>query len=391
MDSFCVLGQVAGYEPSALREFLESGWERLADRAPVLRAGDRVLLKPNLLSGRPPERAVNTHPAVVAAVAACLADRGCRLFLGDSPALESTARALGAAGYEPVMARHGITAVPFDRGREFPARSRRFFSRLFLYEGYADFDHVFNLPKLKTHTMMGLTLGVKNLFGFVPGTRKASYHLSAGSGEAHFARLMLEIADTIRPALTVLDGVLAMEGAGPGQGDPRPLGLMAMGLDCLALDAVIGRVVGAPPERHPVVREALAAGLPGADWRRVAVGGVDPDAAAVPDFRLPGRADAQWRIPRVAVRAFKNAWTTRPRIRTDRCRYCLACEAICPARAIADTGGRRLRVDPGRCIRCWCCHEVCPHGAIDIHTGMGLRALALVRPRATGEEERTCR
>ncbi len=112
-------------------------------------------------------------------------------------------------------------------------RSRRFFSRLFLFDDYAGFDQVVNLPKLKTHTQLGLTLGVKNLFGFVPGKRKAAYHLSAGRDEAHFARLMLEIADTVRPSLTVLDGILAMEGDGPSQGTPREAGLMAMSRNCV--------------------------------------------------------------------------------------------------------------------------------------------------------------
>jgi Fe-S-cluster-containing hydrogenase component 2 len=96
---------------------------------------------------------------------------------------------------------------------------------------------------------------------------------------------------------------------------------------------------------------------------------------AVTGFRLPERGDAQWRLPRIAVRAFTNTWTSRPWIRPDACRYCLQCTAICPVQAIADQGGRQLRVDPGRCVRCWCCHEVCPHDAIGIREGAGLRAM----------------
>lgn len=376
MDTACVLGRVEGYRTTALRAFLEDGWRELSERGRGFRAGDRVLLKPNLLAGRPPERVVNTHPEVVGAVASFLADQGCRLFLGDSPSLESTAHALAAAGYAPVMARYAITPVSFHRGREVPARNRRFFSRLYLFEDYAGFDHVVNLPKLKTHTQMGLTLGVKNLFGFVPGRRKAAYHLSAGGDEAVFARLMLEIADTVNPTLTVLDGIQAMEGDGPGQGTPRNIGLLMMSRNCVALDAVVGRLTGVPLARHPIVREALAAGLPGADWQQTARFGPPVEELAVAGFRLPARGDAQWRLPHVAVRAFTNAWTSRPWIRPDACRYCLKCAAICPVQAIADHGERQLRVDPGHCVRCWCCHEVCPHDAIAIRDGAGLRTVA---------------
>ncbi len=375
------LDRLDGYGEAGLRRAVEAGWDRLGDAAPPFRPGDRVLLKPNLLSGRRPEKAITTHPDMVAAVAGFLKDRGCRVSLGDGPGLESTRHAVSAAGYDPVCSRFGVEVVPFDRGHDVPSRNRRWFPRLHLWERLPEFDHVVNLPKLKTHTQMTLTLGVKNLFGCVPGKRKAAYHLSAGETPQRFARLMLEIWETVRPALTVLDGVVAMEGNGPSLGDPRPAGLVALSPDALALDAVIGGLVGLPPERHPIVAEALAAGIPGADAAGVEIRGRAAEEMAIPDFKLPKPADVQWRLPSFLVRTFKNWWTHRPEIQPGPCTLCGQCREICPAEAIHANGDRSLRIDPGRCIRCYCCHEVCPSAAIAIRPGPGLRGLEILQGR----------
>ena len=375
------LDRVEGYGEAGLRRAVEAGWDSLGADAPPFRAGDRVLLKPNLLAGRRPEKAVTTHPDMIAAVAGFLKDRGCRVALGDGPSIESTRRVVTVCGYDPVCARFGVEVVPFEHGRDVPSRHRRWFPRLHLWEGLAGFDHVVNLPKLKTHTQMTLTLGVKNLFGCVPGKRKAAYHLSAGDSPERFARLMLEIWETVRPSLTVLDGVVAMEGNGPNLGDPRPVGLVALSPDALALDAVIGALVGLPPERHPIVAEARAAGIPGANAGELDVRGRPAQEMAVPDFRLPKPADVQWRLPSFLVRTFKNWWTHRPEIQPGPCTLCGQCREICPAEAIHANGDRSLRIDPGRCIRCYCCHEVCPSAAIAIRPGAGLRGLEILKGR----------
>jgi uncharacterized protein (DUF362 family)/ferredoxin-like protein FixX len=377
----CFLDRVDGYEEDVLRQSLEAGWDLLPAPERPFRPGDRILLKPNLLSGRRPEKAVSTHPAVVAAVAGFLKDRGARLSLGDGPALESTARAVSSAGYTGLRERFGIDLAAFNHGRDVASRHRRWFPRLHLWEGLRDFDHIVNLPKCKTHTMMTLTLGVKNLFGCVPGTRKAAYHLSAGEDARRFARLMLEIWETVQPTLTVLDGIVAMEGNGPSLGKPRPIGLLAMSANALALDAVVGRLVRLPPERHPIVAEALSAGLPGAALDEVEVRGRTAEEMEIRDFRLPRPADCQWHLPRFLVRRFKKWWTYGPQILEDACTRCGQCRDICPAAAIATNGNQSLKVLSGRCIRCFCCHEVCPSSAIAIRPGAGLRGLEILKGR----------
>jgi len=373
------LKKIENYDRSSIRAALEQGCDGLAGGRALFRSGDRVLLKPNLLSGRPPEKAVNTHPEVLAAVAEFLSDRGCRLSLGDSPGLESLGHALQKAGYAPVGQRYGIAVTDFHPGAEVSSRNRRWFSRLFLFDRLGEFDHLVNLPKFKTHGMMTLTLAVKNLFGLVPGKRKAAYHLSAGENQDTFARLMLEIAETCAPSLSVLDGILAMEGDGPGQGRPVPAGSLALSTHTVALDAVAGALAGVPPENHPIVRQAILHGLPGARLAEVEVLG-DPIARlAMPAFTLPASVDCRWRLPGFLHRGLKNWTSAHPRILPDACLDCRKCARICPVEAIRPGRDNRLAVDVARCIRCFCCHEICPHHAIAIEPGRGRRVLDLLK------------
>ncbi|NIQ10345.1 MAG: DUF362 domain-containing protein, partial [Gammaproteobacteria bacterium] len=99
-------------------------------------------------------------------------------------------------------------------------------------------DVIINLPKLKTHQMMGYTGAVKNMFGLVVGMRKVRLHLQAGTDKAFFALMLLELAERFIPALSIMDAVVGMEGNGPGNGDPVQLGALLASASPLALDTV---------------------------------------------------------------------------------------------------------------------------------------------------------
>lgn len=110
-----------------------------------------------------------------------------------------------------------------DRGRFSPfsasvkvATKTGTFQQLEMAQDILDADVIINLPKLKTHQMMGMTCGVKNLFGAVVGIRKPRLHLQAGVSKEYFALMLLELAEFINPALTIVDAVVGMEGMDPG-------------------------------------------------------------------------------------------------------------------------------------------------------------------------------
>jgi len=113
--------------------------------------------------------------------------------------------------------------------------------RLYVANPVLEADVIINLPKLKTHTLTLMTGAVKNMFGTVPGFRKAEMH-KIFPGHREFAAMIVELFSHVRPALNIMDAVLAMEGNGPSSGSPRELGLVAVSDDAVALDAVMAGV-----------------------------------------------------------------------------------------------------------------------------------------------------
>jgi len=333
-----------------------------------------VLLKPNLLAGRPREARVTTDPEVVRAVAEVLRAAGANdISAGDSPGIGSALKVMARSGWDGVVP-DWVRRVDFDSGR--PSRTKDH-PDLELSAAALDAGLLVNIPKVKTHAYMGLTLATKNLFGTVIGARKAQWHLRAGENLGLFARLVVEIAYSFRPGLIVADGVIAMEGNGPGSGDPRPLGVILAGDDPTAVDAVLCRIVGFAPEAVPTLAAARELGLGTPDMGKIEVLGEDIASVAVQGFRPAAQSPGAQGIglPGFLHKLLKGALTSKPVISTELCRLCGECARICPPKAIdldldaADRRGRLPVIDRKKCIRCFCCQEVCPYKAIAVKTG----------------------
>src|SRR3990172_5856481 len=178
--------------------------------------GDRVLLKPNLLYGKPPEKAVTTHPSIVRGMVEIVREAGGVPSIGDSPGMESLGKAAEKSGIKRVADETGCPLVEFNHPVLPKKGTDQFFKQLEIDRSVLEADVIINLPKWKTHGQMLLTLGVKNLFGCIPGPRKALWHLKAGQDQKLFARMLIDVYLTVRPALTILDGIVGMDGNGPG-------------------------------------------------------------------------------------------------------------------------------------------------------------------------------
>ena len=229
MEKVCI-GSCREYEVRAIRELVEKGFEETGFEV----RDAKVLIKPNLLGAKAPEKAVTTHPAVVRALAELLKDRGCSVHVGDSPGYESTERVLRVSGILAVMEEMGLRLARFD-GRVTKRWNGVSPYKVFtLGEDPGSYDMVINVPKLKSHIMMGLTLGVKNTFGFIPSREKARWHLRAGRDRACFASVLVDIHNIVKPALTVLDGITGMDGDGPSSGRPRPFGILGVSRSAFA-------------------------------------------------------------------------------------------------------------------------------------------------------------
>jgi uncharacterized protein (DUF362 family) len=223
------------------------------DGGRLIEPGRPVLIKPNLLSSAKPEQAVLTHPLIVRAAAEFVLQKGGRPRIGDSPAVGSFKRVIRESGIAAALADLDVEFCEFTRSVK--ADVGEPFGVIDLAAEALEAPLIINLPKLKTHSQMGLTLGVKNLFGCVVGLRKAQWHLRAGIDRDLFARLLVQIHQRIRPAFTMIDGILAMEGDGPGRrGIPRELGLLLGSRDAFAADHTVCQILGQNPEKLPILR-----------------------------------------------------------------------------------------------------------------------------------------
>jgi uncharacterized protein (DUF362 family)/Pyruvate/2-oxoacid:ferredoxin oxidoreductase delta subunit len=333
-----------------------------------VKRGDRVLLKPNLLSGKHPDRCVTTHPAMVKAVAQLVQEAGGIPVIGDSPGVGGLHRVAAQAGITEVAEELGCPLVEFKDVAEIKTDAANTFRRFELAKAVLETDVIINLPKVKTHTQTLLTLGVKNTFGCIPGMRKAQWHLKAGNDHAAFAGMLAELCQIVKPALTIADGVIGMEGDGPSNGDPRPLGLILAGANPHALDATICQIIGVHPEELLTLQTAHERGFEGTDPKQIEVLGQSIEDVRVVPFRLPRRFYIKRKLIALLKLPLRNIFTPKPIINRDLCKACGACAEVCPPRAIS-LSKKKVVIDYRQCIRCYCCQEVCPEGAVHLQEG----------------------
>ncbi len=319
-------------------------------------SGERVLLKVNLLSASTPASAVVTHPAVVRAVAQEVLKIGGIPIIGDSPSHEFTKNRLekvyDRAGLKPLASKLGIELNYDTRIKKVQIPDGKKLKKAAICNYVLEADKIIALPKVKTHTLMIMTLATKIMYGAVPGLTKARYH-SKFMRRDSFAEMLLDLLTVVPPHLFIMDGVVAMEGDGPASGTPFDLGLMMAAEDAVALDLAICKILGIEPVGVPTMKRAKLRGW----WPdKIQYPLLTPADARYDKFILPSTAGYQLtgkKQPRKSP------------VPTDKCTACGDCQKICPRGAIKVRDGR-AKVNYTICIRCYCCHEVCPESAIKL-------------------------
>ncbi len=362
------------YEETALLVALEALLAPLGGLS-FVRPGMKVVLKANLVSAMRPVQAATTHPALLAVLTKLLCARGASVTVGDSPGGVWSEAHLNhvyqVCGLGQVEEAGGQLNRDLRVKEAFFPEAKR--AKRFAYTAYLDdADLIINCCKLKSHGMMGLSAAAKNMFGAVPGLTKPQYHYRFPD-PMDFADMIVDLNAYFKPCLHLIDAVVGMEGNGPTQGTPRPIGLLLAGKNPHQLDLLAAALIGLAPASVPTLKAAIARGLASADPAALHCN-QDWQALRLPDFRCQPVPKAflflagENPFSRLGLRALHGVLDTRPVVRKRECVGCRKCAEICPAQAIQMKQGRPV-IDRGRCIRCFCCQEFCPKGAMKVRRG----------------------
>ena len=354
------------YNPGDVRESIKEIFDSHKDFGKKINHGERVLLNPNLLLAKTPDKAVTTHPEVLKAIAEEIINRGGKVLIGDSPggrySKDSLEKLYKITGIYNVCRETGAEAVFFDNNEVIEKKNENGKAfRTFSLTGIIDeVDVIISVPKLKTHGLTILTASVKNNFGFIPGYRKPLFHIKA-SERGQFAEMLIDLALTVKPDFTIVDGIWAMEGDGPSSGSPKNLGLVFGGSNQFALDWVISKICNIDPLIIPTNKIAYQRGLI-PDSNELKISGKSIEEVKDESFVFP-KGSLFDKIPAFISGFAKNKLIPKPVVNVDKCTGCKICFDNCYSKAIIMESGYPV-FNYKKCIRCYCCHELCPESAI---------------------------
>jgi uncharacterized protein (DUF362 family)/ferredoxin len=367
------LVRCASYDAVEVAAAARRGIALLGGAERFVRPGERLLLKPNLLIGRDADRAVTTHPAVFRAVAEVFRESGAVLAYGDSPGFGRAEAVAGRCGIGEAARELGIPLADFVSPVAVPYPAGRLIKQFTIARGVLETDGIVSLCKMKTHGLTRITGAIKNQYGCIPGLLKAELHARLANARL-FSQMLVDLNGLVRPRLFVMDGVVAMEGNGPQSGTLRPMNVLLLSEDPVALDAAFCRLIALDPQLVFPIVYGDAAGL--GEARDIDYVGDPPEEFTASDFVVNRRpSSTTGTTPRFGqgIRILRRLVIPRPVIRARRCTRCGTCVSICPVVPKAVDFADALRSQPPmhnyeRCIRCFCCQEMCPEGAIEIVT-----------------------
>jgi len=359
------------YDPELVQRAVKRSVDLLGGISVFIRPGSKVLVKPNLLLAQPPEAGVTTHPEVVRAIVKILKEIECGVFLGDGPNVwggkpENVDDVYDKTGMRALAQQEGINLVKFSR--------HRWRDKFSLTTWLDDCDYLVSIPKFKTHCFTTLTGAVKNLYGLLSGPSKTEVHKKYITPVV-FSGILTEIYSCVRPAFTIVDGIVAMEGDGPSGGKLRNSGVLISGPDCVAIDSILALIMGLKPNDISTIKEASRRGLGISDTASIRTYGEKLEDVIGKRFKLPATSIGNM-IPGPLLEILKKFIRSYLEFNYAKCTACGVCIEVCPQKIISLKTGRPV-IDNSKCINCFCCHESCPSSAIDIKKGLLSKILGI--------------
>ncbi|MBQ9926977.1 MAG: DUF362 domain-containing protein [Lachnospiraceae bacterium] len=335
-----------------------------------MRPGLKVAIKPNLILAKSPDVPVTTHPLVIKAVARWLNEHGVTdITLAESSGglynaeyMGNIYRVCGMKQLEPqVRLNMDFSAKTVNCPEAFANHSFHIITPIL------EADYVINICKLKTHAMTGYSGGIKNLFGTIPGLEKPQLHY-LWPDIKDFSRMLVELAQTVNPQVTVIDAIDAMEGNGPTGGTSHPLHMILAARDFYTQDYFAAKLMGLDPMNIEMIAQAVTLGLAKPDELKL-IGDPIPDNLTpfqVPDSKkldfsnyLPGP------LGKIFAKFAAGVLKSYPQLDDNLCVGCGKCAESCPAHII-EIKNRKAVFKKKGCISCFCCQEMCPMKAISV-------------------------
>ena len=362
------------YDCKTVKDAIKESLDLLGGISVFIKPGDKVLLKVNLLLRRKPEKVTTTHPSIAQALAELVIEAGGLPIIGDSPGgyhfynrstLESVYETCGmreAAEKSGAELNYNTDAVdvPYPEGKIMKAVKT--------IKPVLEVDKIINIPKIKTHMMTVYSGAVKNLFGVIPGSYKAEYHLRF-EDTGDFADVLVDICSFVKPVLTVMDAIVGMEGYGPTNGSPKHVGLVISGANPYELDVVASKIIGLEPKQVPTVRKSIERGLCSGNPEEIEVLGEQVQNVSINDFRIPTLKLSfnfyNLLMPRFISKRLNRVMKAKPCFDYKVCKGCGVCAKSCPPGALEMVNGKPV-LNINKCIRCFCCHELCNYDAVNI-------------------------
>jgi uncharacterized protein (DUF362 family) len=230
----------------------------LIDYKQALVGYDTVLIKVNFITDKTWDTGATTDPVVVEAIIKKLEELPVKVYVVESDATITNAdKAFEKTGMKNMCKRNGVEWLNLSHVQdkvklEVPngeALQSITVPRLVTESA------VISAAKLKTHLNTTVTLGMKNMFGLLPDKFKGKYHMKG------ISKVVVDINTVLKPAVTVIDGFVGMEGEGPIDGTPVKMNLILAGKDVIATDATAARVMGFNPYEITHIRKAFEKGL----------------------------------------------------------------------------------------------------------------------------------
>ena len=348
----------------------------------------RVGLKPNLLMAAKPDKAVATHPSFFKAVARIVIEYGGTPVLTECHGFGSFKSVLSSTGYADVIKELNMEVGRMDEIATLHYPQAKLIKRIEISKAFFDVDIIINLPKFKTHGFTYMSGAVKNLFGTIPGLRKARMHLRFPEPEV-FSEWLLDLNGALlkgfakpKKIIHIMDAIVGQEGEGPGpSGTPRQIGAIIIGNDPVAVDYVAAGVAGLDYKKIPTIylgfqRDFVTVSSPedisiiGHRIKDLRVKNFQPTKSSVSSHFLRG-----WLVgPTV-----KNLFVEKPWPSEEKCTLCYKCKAVCPTQAVSPAQDNKNipNYDYKKCIRCYCCIEFCPEAAISLKRNILQRLLRM--------------